>query len=400
MTDNTAENPEEFPFPLDAHGHAWDVYRRRQQECPLGWVRLPSGDHARLAVRHEDAVRVFTDARFSRELTYPGAPRIAAGSDFTDDPDIMLNMDAPRHTRIRRLLNGTLTSRRVEEYRPRIHALAEKRIDGLTGPVIEFVNEVAYPFAVEVICEVMGVVGIDTERVRAWSNNTLPSSGLALDEQIASLQEFAAYTMELIERVRDTPGDGVLHTMIRARYEGDRLTDEELVRNTIGMFTAGHETTGAVLSRSLLRLLDPRQNYEQLVGHPEWINTAVEELLRAEVPGDGAPLRVALEDVEMPSGVIRKGEAVMASLVGPNHDPDIYDAPEELRLDRETNPHLTLGRGPHFCLGANLARVELQEILSAIATKLPDLTLAVAAEDLAWTTNAFKRPAQLPLRLN
>lgn len=399
MKEDSVENAVEFPFPIDAHGQPGDIYQRRQQECPLGWVRLPSGDHARLAVRHEDAVRVFSDTRFTRALTYPGAPRISAGGDFTDDPDIMLNMDAPRHTRIRRLLNGTLTPRRVEEYRPTIRALAAKTVESLTGPVVDFANEVAFPYAVDVICEIMGVPGIDTERVREWSDNTLPSNGLSIEDQIASMQEFSAYCAELIEQVRDTPGDGVLHTMIRARYDGDRLTDEELVRNTVGMFIAGHETTGAVLSRGMLRLLDPRSNYEQLVDHPEWVPTAVDELLRVEVPGDGSPLRVALEDIELPSGVIRKGEAVMASLIGPNHDPDMYEAPEELRLDRATNPHLTFGRGAHFCLGANLARVELQEILTALITTLPDMTLAAPVEEIPWVLNAFRRPEQLPVRL-
>ncbi|UUV29025.1 cytochrome P450 [Amycolatopsis roodepoortensis] len=394
-----AEELDSFPFPQGPRGRPVEDYEHRLRECPLGNVRLQSGDVARLAVRYDDVVKVLSDQRFSRNLTYEGAPRQADGLDFTVDPDIIMNMDPPRHTRLRRLLAGTLTPRKVEEWRPRVRTMANKMIDGLDGPVVDVVSTVAFPFAVEVISEVMGVPGIDAERIRHWSDLLLPSGGLGIEEQTAALMEFAAYCVELIEQVRHLPGDGVLQTMIQARYEGDRLTDDELVRNTIGMFLAGHETTGSVLSRAFLRLLAPREHYDRLVAEPGLIPSAVEELLRVEVPGDGAPLRVALEDVELASGTIRKGEAVVASFVGPNYDPTIYDAPRELRLDRDEKAHLTFGRGVHFCLGANLARMEMQELIGAFVDRHPDLSLAEDPDEVEWTDSAFKRPSRLLLNL-
>jgi cytochrome P450 len=246
----------------------------------------------------------------------------------------------------------------------------------------------------------MGVPGLDNERVMRWADSLMPSATRELTEQLVTLQEAAGYLAGLIATIRDDPGDGLLGTMITARDEGDRLSDEELVRNTIGFVLAGHETTAATLSRGLLRLLDPRERYKELVARPALIPTAVEELLRVEVPGDGAPLRVATEDIELPSGTIRKGEAVVASFVGPNHDPAVFDDPMELRLDR-TGPahHVTFGWGAHFCLGARLARMELEEVLRTIVDRYPGLDLAEDPDEIPWTTSAIKRPTRLPLRL-
>jgi cytochrome P450 len=391
---------QDFPFPLGPRGCPISDYERRLAVAPLEKVRLPSGDIATFVVRYDDVVRVFSDPRFTRDLSYPGAPRLSKEGDFTNIPDVILNMDPPRHTRIRRLMAGTMTPAKIAAWRPQIRVMAEKLLDELEGPVVEFVSAVAFPFALEAIGDVMGVPGFDTERTAHWCENMLPSSGLTAEEQLASIQEFAGYCAELIQQLRDVPGEGVLQTMIQARYEGDQLNDNELITNMIGLFLAGHETTGAVVARMLLRLLEPREYYEQLVDRPELIRSAVEELLRLEVPGDGAAIRVATEDVDLPSGVIRKGEAVVASFVGPNHDDTVYERPRELRLDRDGKSHLTFGRGPHFCLGAPLARMELQEMLAAIVERLPNLTLAVPADDVEWTEGAFKRPVTLPLRLN
>jgi cytochrome P450 len=393
---------EDFPFPLGPRGRVHnEQYEQRLRENPLGEIRLPSGDVARLAVRHADAVKVMGDTRFTRNLSYPGAPQMYPGPNILADPDIMPNMDPPRHTRLRRLLSPALTPAKVAAWRPTVRAKAERLIDGLPGPEADFVNDVALPYAIGVIIDVMGVPGLDAERVLQWADSLMPSAARELTEQLVTLQEAAGYLAGLIATIRDDPGDGLLGTMIEARDEGDRLSDEELVRNTIGFVLAGHETTAATLSRGLLRLLDPRENYKELVARPELIPTAVEELLRVEVPGDGAPLRVATEDIELPSGTIRKGEAVVASFVGPNHDPAVFDSPMELRLDR-TGPahHVTFGWGAHFCLGAKLARMELEEILRTIVDRFPGLDLAEDPDEIPWTVSAIKRPTRLRLRLS
>lgn len=392
---------EEFPFPLEPRGCVFsETYRRRLREDPFGEVRMPSGDVARLVVRYADATLVRSDPRFTRDLNYPGAPQMYSGVNITVDPDILPSMPAERHARMRRMLADLFAPSRIAGWRPLVQRLLDELFDGLPDAEVDLVSQVVQPFAIRVMCELMGVPGIDVGQVQEWVNQIMPTTAPELEKQLATMQEAGAYFAALIDRLRQTGGDGVLNSMIHARDEqGNGLTEAELVKNAIALVTAGQASTSAVLGRGLLRLLEPRSYYEQLVAHPELIPNAVEELLRIESPGDGATLRVATEDVELPSGLIRKGEALIASTVGPNNDSAIHPDPEELRLDRERPVHVTFGWGPHYCLGAPLARMELQEFLAALVARFPDLALAEAADDVEWTTaTALKSPASLLVR--
>ncbi|MGW5683773.1 cytochrome P450 [Nonomuraea sp. NPDC003754] len=389
---------ESFPFLTGPRGCPHERYAQRRDSDPLGRVRLPSGDVVTLATRYDDVVAVLSDPRFSRNLHYPGAPRMFEGYNIADSPGSLMNTDPPEHTRLRRLLSGTFTPRQVSTWRPRLRALTHELIDRLPAG-FDLVADLAFPLPVQMICDVMGVAGIDTERVRGWSDAMLSTSSLTSEEKLAAATEFYTYAADLIAAHREDPGDGLLAAMIEARDEGDRLSQDELVRMTVGLFLAGHETTGSVLARSMLRLLDPRESYERLVAAPELIPTAVEELLRLETPGEGTMIRVATEDIELPSGTVGKGEGIIAAFVGANNDPSVFPEPRTMVLDRKGPQHITFGRGAHFCLGANLARMELQEILGVLVDRLPGLTLTEPADTLPWTTgNLVHRPVRLPVR--
>ncbi|MFI6902487.1 cytochrome P450 [Nonomuraea sp. NPDC050394] len=390
---------EHFPFPSGPRGAPSDRYAIRREKEPLGLVQVPSGDHVHLATRYEDAAMVLTDPRFSRDLSYPGAPRMFGGFTIAEAPGGLIGMDPPDHTRLRRLLSGTFTPRQVNGWRPRLRELATDLADRLPA-TFDFVTEFAFPLPVQVICDVMGVPGIDSERVRRWSDAMLSSSGLTEEEKAGSAAEFYAYCATMIAEHRDAPGDGLLASMIEARDDGDRLTEDELVRMTLGLFLAGHETTGSILSRAALRLLAPRDGFERLVADPGVIPQATEELFRVEQPGDSPLIRVATEDVDLPSGPIRKGEGVIASFAGANFDPGVFTSPATMDFDRAAGqPHLAFGRGAHYCLGANLARAEVREFLGVLAARMPGLRLAVPAEEVEWTVGSIMvRPLHLPVR--
>lgn len=390
---------EHYPFMPGPRGLPAGTYAERREKEPLGKVRLPSGDTAYLTTTYRDAAAVLSDPRFSRDLSRPGSPRMYAGFTIGDVPGVLTSMDPPDHTRLRRLLSGVFTPRRVDSWRPRLRALTGELIDALPGE-FDFLHDFAFPLPVQIICDIVGVPGIDTVRVRAWSDAMLSTSSLTEEEKVAAAMEFYGYVAEMIAAHRENPGDGLLATMIHARDGEDRLNEDELVRNTLGLFLAGHETTGSVLARSMLRLLDPRDGYARLVAEPELVPGVVEELLRLEQPGDSPLVRVATEDVELPSGVVRKGEGVIASFAGANFDPSVFPGPEVMDPRRgTTQQHLAFGRGAHYCLGANLARMELQEILGVLVERLPELALAGPAEDVPWTEgNIIVRPARLPVR--
>ncbi|GAA2775853.1 cytochrome P450 [Nonomuraea dietziae] len=297
---------ERYPFVPGPRGVPAQTYAERRAKEPLGKVLLPSGDTAYLTTTHEDAVAVLSDPRFSRDLSRPGAPRMFPGFTIADSPGTLTSMDPPDHTRLRRLLSGVFTPRVVNGWRPRLRELTAELIEGL-GEEFEFLHDFAFPLPIQVICDVMGVPGIDSVRVRAWSDAMLSTSSLSEEDKLTAAMEFYAYMAEVIAEHREDPGDGLLAAMIHARDGEDRLNEDELVRNALGLFLAGHETTGSVLGRAVLRLLDPRDGYARLAARPELVPGAVEELLRMEQPGDSPLLRVATEDVELPSGTVRKG---------------------------------------------------------------------------------------------
>lgn len=388
-----------FPFPRGPRNCPARPYAGRLAADPLSRVEVPSGDKVVLAVRHDDVLAILLDPRFSRELFEPGAPRYYPDFDISDAPDAMINMDPPEHTRLRQLTTKSFTARRIEAWRPRVRALANTLIDQLETDEVDFVEAVAFPLPLQVICDVLGVAEIDRDRVRDWSQSLTGSAPNSLDERVVDALEFAGYLIELIQFHREHPTDGLLTALIEAHDAGDRLSDAELVRVVQGLFVGGQESTAIVLARGILRLLAPRDSYARLVDDPGLVTTAVDELLRVEVPSETAFLRVATEDVELPSGLIRKGEGVLPCLVSANHDPAVFDAPDDFRLDRDARAHVAFGRGAHHCLGASLVRMELQEVLGVLVERLPDLALAEDPDRIEWHVGWVRSPTSVRVRL-
>ncbi|MCI3928835.1 cytochrome P450 [Streptomyces sp. AN091965] len=382
----------EFPFTPRAYGGPPEAYALRRSGCPLAPVVLPSGDEVLLATTYEDVRDVHADTRFSRNLRYPGAPRMFAGRDIPDDPHALVNMDPPEHTRLRRIVQSAFTPRRAEEWRPRIHEQADRLLDAIAAgsPPIDLLDSYALPLPIHIICRLLGVPDEDSPRFRTWSDVFLSTSTATADERSRAGAEFASYTDGLIADRRRKPRADLLDELINAHDAEDRLSKGELARMVRGLIIAGHETTGHVIGRGVLALLRHPDQLAQLRQEPELLRGAVEEILRTEVPGHGGLLRVATEDLSLPSGgIVPKGRAVLAPVVAANYDPRQFADPDEFDIRRSTESrHLAFGHGPHFCLGANLARVELEVAIGSLVERLPDLALAVPPQGLEWTTGS------------
>jgi cytochrome P450 len=406
---------ERYPFPCAPDEAVPPEFARRQEEAPLAPATLPSGDAAAIAVRYADVRQILSDPRFTRELNYPGAPRLVNGTDLSDEPDALINMDPPRHTKVRAALSAAFTPRRVEAWRPRATEIAERLLNELAaaGPPGDLVAGYAVPLPIRVICELLGVPHEDHERFRAWSDAFLSVSAYTAGERKTAARAISKYVWELIAARRHDPGsdasgDALIDVLIDAIDERQALTDKELVRQTVGLIIAGHETTATVLSRGVFVLLTRPGQYAGLAADPAQVPAAVEEILRYNVPGDGGLLRVATQDVELPSGVIRQGQAVLPSVAAANQDPSVFPEPgrfEPGRFDtsrpdtsRQEGAHMTFGYGPHYCLGANLARLELQVALAALVRRLPRLELAATPKEIPWRSGLIVRgPRRLPV---
>ncbi|GHG83283.1 cytochrome P450 [Streptomyces griseocarneus] len=371
----------------------YDELRRTE---PLARVTMPYGGDAWMVTRHEDARTVLADPRFSRAA--------AAGRDIprsTPLPDqqnaSLLSLDPPEHSRLRRLVTKAFTHRRVSAMRPRVQEIVDGMVDRMTGAgsPADVVSAVAWPLPLTVICEILGIPAEDHGLFRDWIDRSVALS--ADDPQTIKEADEAlfAYISGLVAQRRARPTDDLMGQLVVARDEGDKLTELELVVFGVNLLIAGQETTANELGNFLYVLLSRPERWQALAADPALIPTAVEELLRytpleASVGGLGFP-RVALEDVELGGRTVRAGDTVVVPNASANRDASVFDRPDDLVLSRQRNQHLTFGHGAHHCLGAQLARLELQVALGTLVRRLPSLRLAVPADEVTWKANRMMR---------
>lgn len=294
----------------------------------------------------------------------------------------MLNMDAPDHTRLRKLVNKAFTPRRISALRDRI----ENIVDELLEPVVpagrmDVIADVAAPLPAIVIAELLGVPPEDHRQFKTWAAEIVAGLGevslLARQERTApAAQSLFAYLSEIITARRHEPKDDLISAMVLAQEEHDALTDNELLSTSNLLLIAGHETTTNLIGNGLLALLREPAELARLRNNLESMPTAIEELLRFDGPVQ-ATVRVTTTDVELGGETIEEGSLVMIGIGAANHDPDVFPDPDRLDITRDPNPHLGFGFGAHFCLGAPLARLEGEIALRALVDRFPNMALEV-----------------------
>jgi cytochrome P450 len=303
----------------------------------------------------------------------------------------MLAADPPDHTRLRRLVSGAFTARRIEELRPRIDEITDDLLDAMSGRErVDLIDAFAFPLPIQVICELLGVPAADRDSFRSWSN-IIVSGTASRDRLPGAMQAMASYIRGLLADRRAHGGDDLLTALIDVRDHEDRLSEDELSSMVFLLLIAGHETTVNLIGNGTLLLLSRRERWEQLRAGPALLPSAIEEFLRYEGPVETATFRVAAEDLEIGGQAISAGDPVLVVLLSANRDDDRFPAPDDLRLDRAQNPHLAFGHGIHYCLGAPLARLEAQVAFRKLLSRYPDLRLAVPEEELIWRPGVLLR---------
>lgn len=386
-------------YPLDAGELPRGKFARRRAQDPLGEVEVPSGDVVRLAVRYDDVRMVLSDPRFSTDPRLPGAPRFRRSS--SDTSEAIFHKDPPELNRLRRLVSAALSPRRLGQWRPEVEAIADRLLARMTaGPSPADLSEAyAFPLPLYVICDLLAVPADDIDRFRDWSDAFISTTALSAEERDGRMREFGDYLNELIAlRRRGTDRRGLLGALIDARDTDARLSEAELVTLVKTLIIAGHESVATTIGRGAFALLRRPERYAALCRDPGLLEPAVEEILRYEFVGSNSLIRTAREDVELPSGTIPRGTGVITALASANRDEDHFDAPDEFDVRRADNPHLAFGIGPHFCLGAGLARLELQAAFGALARTVPSLRLAVPPEQIRYVAGLqMRRVERLPV---
>ena len=291
----------------------------------------------------------------------------------------MLELEPPDHTRLRKLVSHAFTPRRVEALRGRVRELADELIDDLVaGGGGDLLHDLAEPLPVAVISELLGIEGQERDLLRPWSNAIValyePEADASAEEAaIAAAREFTDYLDVLIARRRETPGDDLLSALVQLQVEGDRLTRNELVATAVLLLNAGHEASVNVLGNGVVAMLREGQ-WDRLVADPTLAPTAVEEAIRFDMPLS-VFTRTVMEDVTIGEHELQEGQVVGLLLASANRDPAVFAGADEMDVARSPNPHVGFGAGIHFCLGAALARVELQEAFTQLAVRVPGLAL-------------------------
>ena len=244
---------------------------------------------------------------------------------------------------------------------------------------------------IRVICQLLDVPPDDQKRLIGWTGTFFSTASASLHERAAANQEFFTYVRDLVASRRARPGNGLVDSLIHAADVAGTLSEAELYQMIVALFIGGQENTSATLARGIFTLLRNREQYEALSADPGLVDGAVEEILRFDVPSEGAFLRVATEDVQLSVGNIEKGCAVQASLAAANRDQSHFSDPERFDIRRAPNPHLTFGAGAHFCVGAPLARLELQIALGTLASRFPGLRLAVPVAGVRYAEDTLVR---------
>ncbi|MEQ7127321.1 cytochrome P450 [Actinopolymorpha sp. B11F2] len=358
-------------------------------EQPVSRIQLPSDVSVWFVTRYADARQVLGDARFSNAATPPWLLRLpmvkGSAEAAPTEPGSFIGFDPPAHTKFRRILAGAFTARRMSELRPRVTDIVTEHLDGIAGsaPPVDLVSAFAFPVPALVICELLGVPYADRDEFRDRSNLILDLSQ-PREQLLLAFKDMAMYLAGRVAAERRAPGDALLGRLVREH--GEDLSDAELAGIGRLLLFAGHETTANMLALGTLLLLQHPEQAASLRDDPDAAAPAVEELLRYLTIAQTAVIRTATEDLMIGDQQVEAGDYVMVSLPSANRDDALYSDPHTFDLARTPQPHVAFGHGIHHCLGAPLARMEMQIAFPALLRRFPTLRLAVNFDELKFRT--------------
>ncbi|MFD1271071.1 cytochrome P450 [Streptomyces kaempferi] len=383
------------------------VYAELRKTAPVCPLQPPHGVETYLITRYDDARAALADPRLSKDMygALDAYHRIFGDSSIALD-DNMLFSDPPKHTRLRRIVQGAFTTRRVELLRPRLQQVAEELLDRCpTDASIDLLTNFAFPLPLQVICELLGVPEGERERAHQWAT-TVAKTGFGPEEEGAGggRGKLRDFLVDLVARKRSTPGDDLMSALITAQDQDGALTDHELVSTAWVLFFAGHKTSAYLIGNAVYHLLSKPDQQRAALASPESLKLAIEEMLRFEGSVESSTFRHATEDIPMRGVVIPKGALVQIAITSANRDPEVYAEPDRLDVTRTAGQaHLSFGHGPHYCIGAPLARLEMQIALTTLFRRYPEVTLAVPPHEVRWLTvpfPAFRGLTELPVVLD
>jgi cytochrome P450 len=384
------------------------TYARLREAGPVFQTRLPLLGKTWVTTTYQAASEVLKgdetfvmEAKKVGKTLYSGMLRLLPRT-LRVLSENMLRYDNPDHRRLRRLVEQAFSRHSVENLRGRIGLLCDGLLTGVAGrETVDLLEEWARPLPVAVICELLGLPEEDRPMFSRWVKALLSLSSLfGMLRALPSMFSLLKYFRRHFEQCRQQPRPGLMTALVQAEQDGDKLNESELLAMAFLLLGAGFETTVHLLSGGTLALLRAPEQKEQLLNDWSLLPPAVEELLRFVSPVQMSEPRFVIRDLEFHGQSLRRGDYITALLGAANADPARFPDPEKLDLSRSPNPHVSFGSGMHFCLGAQLARVEAQAGFERLFSRYPRLALAVADSKLKYIGNMGLRAlVALPVRL-
>lgn len=392
---------------LDAHvlANPYPLYHRLQAESPVHWDPFLK---AWIVTGYTDVLAVLSDRRFSARRTPTPDDLTALGLDsLVPVAQVMVRqmlfMDPPAHTRIRNLAARAFTPRRIENLRTHIQDIVENLLNAVYEQGrMDVIADLAVPLPAIVTEELLGISTSDLSQLKAWSADFATMLGNfqhnpdRASRVRRSVQEMFQYFGTAVHEHKDHERHDLISAFLGAEQEGDRLTDDEVIANTIMTMVGGQETTTSLIGNGLLTLLQHPDQLRELRDDASLIDSAIEEMLRFESPIQHTA-RMTAEDLDLQGQQIHKRQAVIAVLGAANRDPERFSDPDQFNIHRQDNRHVAFGWASHFCFGAPLARLEAQVAFETMLRRMP--TLRLELETPSWQDNlCYRGLTALPIR--
>jgi cholest-4-en-3-one 26-monooxygenase len=377
-----------------------DAFRLLRREAPVFWQEMPGHRGFWAITRYEDVVTVSKDAAtFS---SYKGGTILKdlPEEDLNNTRTIMLNMDPPQHSKYRKLVSQGFTPRMTARLEPRIRAATTEILDAVAERgECDFVRDIAAELPLIVIAELVGVPLEDRHKVFEWSNRLIgfddPEFASSENDGKAAAMEMWMYANQLAEQRKKEPRDDLVSVLMTGEVDGEKLSEVEFDSFFLLLAVAGNETTRNLISGGMLALIEHPAERQKLLDDPSLIPSAVEEMLRW-VSAVSQFRRTATRDTEIRGQKIREGDKVVVYYQSANRDEAVFKDPDTFDVTRSPNNHLAFGIGEHFCLGANLARLEIRVMFEELLRRMPDIELAGPVRRLR--SNFINGVKEMPVR--
>ncbi|MED3515581.1 cytochrome P450 [Bacillus subtilis] len=382
---------------------AYEFYKELRKSQPLYPLSLGALGKGWLISRYDDAIHLLKNEKLKKNYENVFTAKEKRPALLKNEESLtkhMLNSDPPDHNRLRTLVQKAFTHRIILQLEDKIQHIADSLLDKVHNKFMNLVDDYAFPLPIIVISEMLGIPLEDRQKFRVWSQVIIDFSDAPerLQENDHLLGEFVEYLESLVRKKRSEPSGDLISALIQAESEGAQLSTEELYSMIMLLIVAGHETTVNLITNMTYALMCHGDQFEKLRQQPDLMNSAIEEALRFHSPVELTTIRWTAEPFILHGQEIKRKDVIIISLASANRDEKIFPNADIFDIERKNNRHIAFGHGNHFCLGAQLARLEAKIAISTLLRRCPNIQLKGEKEQMKWKGNFLMRALEeLPL---